>query len=921
MKKIFHYHEFDDDEDLGLGVGIDQNEYTRNPILDAGVLASPALSQTKKLPAVDAGVGAYIKLNSSGGMSILSGSAIPPMRGGTTEQTLEALKQPEVEEDHVSRVFVGHESASHRESIESLLENGDKMGSVDEGFLEKGTVKEGYNFGWIEGVYVRCTLSIFGVIMFLRLNWIFAQAGIGGAIGVIMYSSTVTIITTMSLSAISTNGKVAAGGVYFMVSRCLGANIGVVVGLSLFVAQSLAVALNLVGFAEGIVSLETNYMVNPDWDAKIWGIIGLFACFGIAFCGANFEVQSQKVLFVSMVIALLMFFIGVFKSKNDPGLGSTPPSHITLQMNGQGSYSPGESWVTVFGVFFPAVTGISAGSSISGDLKDASDAIPKGTFLAIATTTTVYLVMGILMASCFTPTGLANITTQVDAIHIALVPSLVYLGLFAAALSSALALIVGAPRILMAMARDNVVSFLDPFKKGYFAMDEPLRGYCLVIGIAFVTIMCLDLNEVSPLVTNFYLVQYGFMNYAVAAAHFSKAPGWRPSFKYYNAYVSMFGAVLCGASMFMVGYATAIGTLCLSIGLYQYVQYHEPNVNWGDSSQAARHMRATQAMYSLEMTKEHIKNWRPQYLFLTGNIDERPDLIIAMKLLKKSRGVTIAGNVILGHIEDKYEEQAKASATPEIMQNGIMGFSCVIVAPTLLDGVSSILQISGLGKLRANTVVMGYKHKWMLESTSNESLAEYIAIIRLALLTRHGVGITRNFETNNRLRLKPDQQPHIDIWWLVEDGGLTVLMAHLLIKHREYRQYNHKLRLFAASVKETALQDREKLISLLARFRIEASVIIVDKNAPVEMSVLEDFQKMSHLSDEEMQNDEIRFFCNISTQMKKHSQLASMVVCSIPVPKRSIPDRQYFSYLEVLSEERPTFLVRGNQDTVLTFHS
>lgn len=204
------------------------------------------------------------------------------------------------------------------------------------------------------------------------------------------------------------------------------------------------------------------------------------------------------------------------------------------------------------------------------------------------------------MSAVFYPEGLRNITTQISAIDISLFPPLVYLGVFAAGLSSALALIVGAPRILMALARDNLVSFLDPFKKGYFAMDEPLRGYCLVLGIAFTAIMTLDLNQVSPLVTNFYLVQYAFINYAVASAHFSKAPGWRPSFKYYNGYISLVGALLCVASMFMVGYITAIITLVLCLAVYQYVVYTKPQVNWGDSSQAAAHVRALQAMYELE---------------------------------------------------------------------------------------------------------------------------------------------------------------------------------------------------------------------------------------------------------------------------------------------------------------------------------
>jgi amino acid transporter len=110
----------------------------------------------------------------------------------------------------------------------------------------------------------------------------------------------------------------------------------------------------------------------------------------------------------------------------------------------------------MFGVFFPAFTGISAGSSISGDLSDPQVAIPKGTFLAIFTSSGVYVTMGLLLCASFTPEGLQNTETQIDAVALSIVPGLVYAGIFAAALSSALALLIGAPRILMARTACHV---------------------------------------------------------------------------------------------------------------------------------------------------------------------------------------------------------------------------------------------------------------------------------------------------------------------------------------------------------------------------------------------------------------------------------------------------------------------------------
>ena len=98
-------------------------------------------------------------------------------------------------------------------------------------------------FGWCAGVYIPCLLNIWGVMLFLRLTWVVGQAGILEGLAILVLSNVVTAITTISMSAVSTNGLVKGGGIYYMISRSLGPEFGGSIGLMFTVANSVAVSM------------------------------------------------------------------------------------------------------------------------------------------------------------------------------------------------------------------------------------------------------------------------------------------------------------------------------------------------------------------------------------------------------------------------------------------------------------------------------------------------------------------------------------------------------------------------------------------------------------------------------------------------------------------------------------------------------
>eukprot|EP00941_MAST-03F_sp_MAST-3F-sp1_P005716 g5716.t1 len=111
-------------------------------------------------------------------------------------------------------------------------------------------------FGTWDGVMVSCLLNIFGVIMFLRLGWVVGQAGIIGAIIIILLAGVVTLLTTLSMSAIATNGGVKGGGAYYLISRSLGPAFGGTIGFLFFIGLCFAMAMYVIGFCETFVGTE-----------------------------------------------------------------------------------------------------------------------------------------------------------------------------------------------------------------------------------------------------------------------------------------------------------------------------------------------------------------------------------------------------------------------------------------------------------------------------------------------------------------------------------------------------------------------------------------------------------------------------------------------------------------------------------------
>ncbi|MCA9261998.1 MAG: amino acid permease, partial [Planctomycetales bacterium] len=421
-------------------------------------------------------------------------------------------------------------------------------------------------FGAFGGVFTPCTLTILGVIMFLRFGQVVGQAGALYALVIVLASKTITTLTTLSLSAIATNTRVKGGGAYYLISRSLGVEFGGAIGIVFYLAQAISVAMYVIGFTEALVAAFPG--ISPHF-AAICSFVNVvtFVC---VYIGAGWTIKVQYFILALLGAALASFYVGAIQAFDLE----------LLQVNLHPHYAEGESFFTMFALFFPAVTGIMAGANMSGDLLNPSRAIPRGTLLAVAVTGVVYASEAILLA-CAAPHE-TLIGDNLVIRQIAVWPSLIIAGVFAATLSSALGSMMGAPRILQAFARDEIFASLKFFGAGSGASGEPRRAAVLTFLIAQACVLLGDLNAIAPIITMFFMITYGMLNLATFYEAVTRNPSYRPTFKYCHWSLSLAGTLGCVAVMLLMNWIWACLSILVMVGLHWYIRFREIESRWGD---------------------------------------------------------------------------------------------------------------------------------------------------------------------------------------------------------------------------------------------------------------------------------------------------------------------------------------------------
>ena len=656
-------------------------------------------------------------------------------------------------------------------------------------------------FGTFSGVFVPNVLTILGVILFMRSGRVVGQAGVIQALIILVIANAITFLTSLSLSAIATNTKVGGGGAYFMISRSLGLEIGGSIGVPLFLAPPSRWP------STSSDSPNRSLRFSRTWTSasSLWE---RWRAFPPVLDQRRSGGESPEPDSGGARLSLLSFFLG-FK-----------PVNFTPE-NWKPNYQPGFDFWTVFAIFFPAVTGVMAGASMSGDLKDPSKSIPRGTLAAVAVTFAVYIGQILWLGKSASRADLLGDSLVMS--KISLYSPLIYAGLWAATLSSAIASLLGAPRTMQALAMDGVFPRILGKKSG--PKREPRLALMFSGLLAAVCILIGDLNLVAPIISMFFLATYGMVNLVAGIESWVSNPSYRPTFKVHWS-LSIIGAIGCLCVMFLLNaWATLAATVFMS-ALYAVLTTRRYQTAFGDTWSGFWFSVVRFGLVRFQSSRQHIRNWRPVLLVLSGNPKVRGKLVEFATLFESKRGYLFLAQILTGEWSQVINRRKAALESIEefIDQNQLSADAMVLTANNFEEGVSSLIQTCGVGPLLPNMVMVGWSEDAIKHSLFRRTIQRILELERSLLLFVEA-------EKEDQ-----DLKPTIDVWWRARvNGTLMLTLAHLLQTNPEWKGCSIRL-LLIVRTPEGVEDARKNLEAELKNARIEGEVVPIHATeAPFEV--------------------------------------------------------------------------------------
>jgi len=675
-------------------------------------------------------------------------------------------------------------------------------------------------YGTFGGVFTPTLLTILGVIMYLRTGWVVGNAGLAGGVLIISLAFAIIAATALSMSSITTNIRIGAGGAYSIISQSLGLEVGGSVGVPLYLSQALAVTMYIFGFREGWL------WVFPDHPALLVDLGIFFLIIGIAYASAGLAFQVQYGILAVIIASLISVGLAA-------GTGSMEYSLSEVQLWGDYPGSPedefpGTSFWVVFAVFFPAATGIMAGANMSGELEDPRGSIPLGTLGAIAVSFVVYVALAFWLALSASPDELvSNYTIMIDR---AFWGPAVVAGLLGATFSSALASTVGAPRILQALGSHNVLPGGE-WVSARTDRGEP-RNAILVTGvIVLATLMVRDLNAIAPLITMFFLITYTMINFVVFTEQTLGLVSFRPLLQIPRV-VSFAGVVGCLFAMFIVNPTFSLVALAIVVGIYALLLRRSLEADLSDVRSGLFVSLAEWAAKQVSgLSTRQERAWKPNLLVPVVSTEKLRGTFTLLQDIAAPKGSVKLLGLTSEHTPARLGDQIE-DLTGAFRKRGVFASSTVVKGDAFADNLIVGVQALGGAFFRPNILFLPLPdteereqdYRAVLRELSDEQMGK-------VLYARHpDAGIGQREQINIWMS---DRSPDWEVSMDIGNLDLPLLLAYKL--RRNWDAHMRLLTVVEDSAERRAARDFLETVTDLARMP-DTEVMVKARNFQTHVS-------------------------------------------------------------------------------------
>ncbi|CAI5442281.1 unnamed protein product [Caenorhabditis angaria] len=640
-------------------------------------------------------------------------------------------------------------TATHREP------NGSTAG--DASSMEFSSSREG-GLSTISGVFAPVALSMFSILLFMRMGFVVGQLGFLVTIVQLAMAYAIVMLTVLSLCAISSNGAVEGGGVYYMISRSLGPEFGGAIGVLFFIANVFSCALYISGFTEALLNNLGNgqFPDSPMWKF-VYCVLVSFILLLLSLAGAGIFAKTALITFILISVCYSTWIFSIiFNGPMDVPIPKVNAQAYKLYNNitdeyyedfsqnltgrytglsfstlGENMFSNYTSDYTtgkdtdfalMFAIIFSGVTGLMAGANMSGELARPSVSIPRGTVQAVFTTLIIYIMTALLMASTASRHLLQNDYTVMMDTNFQ--RWFILIGIFSTTLFSSMSNLIGSSRVLNRLSHDKLFGCLLRPAKIEIGDRNPVVSVVISWICVVLVFLIGAMNKIAKLTSIFFLLSYMGVNVATLALELTSAPNFRPTFKYFSWQSCALGVLATGTMMLVVDSSmSAIGVVFL-LSLIMVLHYQAPSVSSGSISQALIYHQVRKYLLLLDVRKEHVKYWRPQILLLVSRPASACSLLDFVNDLKKS-GLYVIGHVRKGELESSQIVDPLQQVFPYWLSLvdylKLKAFVELTLSNNIRHGIQQLMRLSGLGAMKPNTVVIGFHEQQPSSVTLKES--------------------------------------------------------------------------------------------------------------------------------------------------------------------------------------------------------